>query len=199
MFIIYSTVSAWEPVKSSGEIIGILLRTCKSFWDIKMFIIYFTISVQQQVKSFLVKQLRRDISGEIGGVHRIHVSHSDILWIVYNLFHYFSGRNSKQVSGEINGVLHRDISGEIDAVLPCTCKSLWNFYNVFQYFSASTNESFLVKSMEYSELFMYGFTQKNSNACHDSTIIHNHFKIIRIHKKFVNLSSPANRIAVPCV
>ena len=26
----------------------------------------------------------------------------------------------------------------------------------------------------------------------------NHFKIIRIHKKFVNLSSPANRIALSC-
>ena len=31
---------------------------------------------------------------------------------------------------------------------------------------------------------MYGFTRKNSNACHDSTIIHNHFKITRIHKTF---------------
>ena len=40
---------------------------------------------------------------------------------------------------------------------------------------------------------------KNSNASHDSTIIDNHFKIIRIHKTFVNLSFPANRIALPCV
>ena len=138
-----------------------------------MFIIYFTISVQQQVKSFLVKQLRRDISGEIGGVHRIHVSHSDILWIVYNLFHYFSGRNSKQVSGEINGVLRRDISGEIDRVLPCTCKSFWDIveilwivYNLFQYFSGRDGKqvsgeingvlrrTFLVKLMEYYRTHM---------------------------------------------
>ena len=39
---------------------------------------------------------------------------------------------------------------------------------------------------------------KNSNTCHDSTIIDNHFKIIRIHKTFINLSSPANQIALPC-
>ena len=109
-----------------------------------MFIIYFTISVGQTANKFLVKSMEYCVETFLVKsieYYHVPVSHSEILWIVYNLFHYFSGRNSKQVSGEINGVLRRDISGEIDRVLPCTCKSFWDIveilwivYNLFQYF-----------------------------------------------------------------